>query len=169
MSEWCVHVWGGAWNNDANPSIEKDYGIKEGYYYFKSQKAVDKFLSIIAQFRYSRQGIGRNIKSGEMTHKKTIFVGTYTYLEKEFTIHYDLGYEYPYDSAVHYFIDGDMSCDCNLSLLIQREYGEDAISDLCCGDRIKLVWYEVCFVDSSDKRYDGDDLMWRIKHEHRMD
>ena len=22
-----IHIWGGAWNSDANPSIEKDYGI----------------------------------------------------------------------------------------------------------------------------------------------
>ena len=169
MSEWCVHVWGGAWNDDAYPSIEKDYGIKDGYYYFKSRRAVDKFLSIISQSRYAKQGIGRDVKSGEMTHKKTAFVGIYEYLGEEFTIHYDLGYEYPYDSAVHYFVDGDMSCDCNRSLIIQREYGEAIIPLLPCGSKIKLVWYEVRFVDSSDKRYDGDDLMRRIEYEYGMD
>ena len=29
MNEWMVKVWGGAWNKDASPSIEKDYGIAE--------------------------------------------------------------------------------------------------------------------------------------------
>ena len=33
QKEWMIHVWGGAWNHDANPSIEKDYGIKDGYHY----------------------------------------------------------------------------------------------------------------------------------------
>ena len=27
QKEWMIHVWGGAWNHDASPSIEKDYGI----------------------------------------------------------------------------------------------------------------------------------------------
>ena len=27
QKEWMIHIWGGAWNSDANPSIEKDYGI----------------------------------------------------------------------------------------------------------------------------------------------
>lgn len=38
MKEYMVHVWGGAWNPNANPSIEKDLGIKEGYHYFATEK-----------------------------------------------------------------------------------------------------------------------------------
>ncbi len=38
MNEWMVKVWGGAWNKDASPSIEKDCGIAEGYYYFTEEK-----------------------------------------------------------------------------------------------------------------------------------
>ena len=41
--EWMVHIWGGAWNHDANPSIEKDLGIKEGYYYFNTEE--ERFVS----------------------------------------------------------------------------------------------------------------------------
>ena len=32
--EYMVHIWGCAWNKDANPSIEKALGIKAGTYYF---------------------------------------------------------------------------------------------------------------------------------------
>lgn len=36
--EYMVHIWGGAWNHDANPSIEKDLGIKAGTYYFDTEE-----------------------------------------------------------------------------------------------------------------------------------
>ena len=41
--EWMVHIWGGAWNHDTNPSIEKDLGIKEGYCYFNTEE--ERFVS----------------------------------------------------------------------------------------------------------------------------
>ena len=43
QKEWMIHVWGGAWNHDANPSIEKDYGIKEGYHYFNTEEEKNRF------------------------------------------------------------------------------------------------------------------------------
>ena len=46
MIEYMIHCWGGAWNEDANPSIEKDYGIKAGYHYFKNEAEKDEFLRI---------------------------------------------------------------------------------------------------------------------------
>ena len=42
--EYMVHVWGGAWNKDANPSIEQDLGIKKGYHYFDTKKEKDDFF-----------------------------------------------------------------------------------------------------------------------------
>ena len=36
--EYMVHIWGGDWNKNANPSIEKDLGIKEDYHYFKTEE-----------------------------------------------------------------------------------------------------------------------------------
>ena len=80
MNEWMIEVWGGAWNKNASPSIEKDYGISQGYYYFTKEKAKNKFLEIIDMPIYSNQGIARDIKYGEMTHKRTIFVGKYEYV-----------------------------------------------------------------------------------------
>lgn len=158
-----IKVWGGAWNDDAEPSIEKDYGIAEGYYYFTNEKARDKFLEIIENPIYDAQGIARSVKYGAMSHKRTIFVGKYEYKGKWFVIHYDLGFEYRDDDAIFYFIGGNNSCDCNISRIIRWEYGDDAIPELSCGNQIKLVAYKIEHWDSWYKRYDGDKLMERLK------
>lgn len=145
MKEWMIHVWGGAWNDDADPSIEMDYGIKEGYHYFKSEKEKNAFLEIINKPEYCNQGVARDIKYGNMTHYRTIFVGTMQYKDKEFIIHYDFGYEFSLENAEFMFLEGNYSCDCNRSLFIRREYGEDAIPELKCGEEIKLVKWHIAY------------------------
>lgn len=145
--EWMIHVWGGAWNSDANPSIEKDYGIHEGYHYFNTEEEKDRFLEIINKPEYRNQGLMRDTKYGFMTHKRTIFVGTFKYEDKEFVLHYDLGYEYEEDAGIFYFTKGNFSCDCNRSLAIRREYGDDAIPQLGCGEDIELVDYHIEYLD----------------------
>ena len=147
QKEWMIHIWGGAWNSDANPSIEKDYGIHEGYHYFKTEEEKDSFLEIVNKPEYRNQGLMRDIKYGFMTHKRTIFVGTFKYEDKEFVLHYDLGYEYEEDAAIFYFTKGNFSCDCNRSLAIRWEYGDDAIPELGCGEDIKLVDYHIEYLD----------------------
>ena len=72
--EYMVHIWGGAWNSDSNPSIEKDLGIRAGYYYFDTEEEKNKFCKPLDNPIYSKQGIARDIKHGIMTHKRTIFV-----------------------------------------------------------------------------------------------
>lgn len=141
--EWMVHIWGGAWNHDANPSIEKDLGIKDGYYYFDAEEEKNRFIQLIRQDKYEKQGLATDCKHGIMTHKRTIFVATLKYKDKAFVIHYDLGYEYPEDSAIFYFTEGNFGCDCNRSLAIRWEYGEDAIPELPCGDEIKVTDYHI--------------------------
>ena len=145
--EWMIHVWGGAWNSDANPSIEKDYGIHEGYHYFNTEEEKDRFLEIINKPEYRNQGLMSDTKYGFMTHKRTIFVGTFKYEDKEFVLHYDLGYEYEEDAGIFYFTKGNFSCDCNRSLAIRREYGDDAIPQLGCGEDIELVDYHIEYLD----------------------
>lgn len=147
QKEYMIHIWGGAWNEDANPSIEKDLGIKEGYYYFDTEEEKNEFCKLLDNPIYSKQGITRDIKYGVMTHKRTIFVGTFNYKDKEFTIHYDLGYEFPEDSAEYYFTDGNFGCDCNRSLAIRWEHGEDAIPELNCGHEIKMTDYHIEYED----------------------
>ena len=147
QKEWMIHIWGGAWNSDANPSIEKDYEIQEGYHYFKTEEEKDRFLEIINKPEYRSQGLMRDTKYGFMTHKRTIFVGTFKYEDKEFVLHYDLGYEYEEDAGIFYFTKGNFSCDCNRSLAIRREYGDDAIPQLGCGEDIELVDYHIEYLD----------------------
>lgn len=118
--EYMVHVWGGAWNRDANPSIDRDYGIKDGYHYFSTKEDMEEFCKPLDIPAYKNQGIMKDIKYGVMSHKRTVFVATLAYKDKEYVIHYDYGYEYPEDVAVRKWLHGDMSCDCNRSLVIQR-------------------------------------------------
>ena len=145
--EWMVHIWGGAWNADANPSIEKDLGIKAGTYYFPTKEKKDEFVRLLQNPIYSKQGLMIDAKWGVMTHKRTIFVGTFEYKGKEFTVHVDMGYEYPEDSAIFMFTTGNYGCDCNRSMFIRSEYGEDAIPDLDCGGEIELVDYHFEYED----------------------
>lgn len=147
MKEYMIHIWGGAWNNDANPSIEKDLGIKEGYYYFKTKEAKNKFCELLHNPIYENQGLMIVEEYGVMSHKRTIFVGTFKYKDREFILHYDFGYEYKEERAVYMFEHGNYSCDCNRSMFIRGEYGDDAMPDLDCGDSIKLLDYHFEYVD----------------------
>ena len=147
MKDYMVHIWGGAWNEDANPSIEKDLGIKEGYHYFKTEKEKDDFINLISQDKYLNQGMVKDVYYGEMTHKRTVFVGDFKYKDMVFTIHYDFGYEYPEESAIFAFEDGNYSCDCNRSLIIQDEYGENTIDELDCGEEIEMLNYHIEYLD----------------------
>ena len=145
MKEYMAHIWGGAWNENANPSIEKDLGIKEGYHYFKTKEERDRFLKLIKQ--YSSQGLVWDLREGEMTHKRTIFVADLKYKDLVYTIHCDFGYEYPEEEAIFMFEDGNYSCDCNRSLFIQDEYGENAIDELDCGEDIEILNYHFEYLD----------------------
>ena len=145
--EYMVHIWGGAWNSDANPSIEKDLGIKEGYHYFNTEEEKNEFCKHLRNPKYYKQGLMIDEKYGVMSHKRTIFVGIFEYQDKEFIIHYDFGYEYEEKRAIFMFEDGNYCCDCNRSLFIRREYGEDAIPFLKCGYEIKLLTYHFEYWD----------------------
>ena len=78
-----------------------------------------------------------------MMYKRTVFIGVFQYKDKQYTIHCDFGVDYPDDSAKFMFLDGNYSCDCNRSLFIQQEYGDDAITELDCGDEIVLKEYHI--------------------------
>lgn len=147
QKEYMIHIWGGAWNSDANPSIEKDLGIKEGYHYFKTEEEKNEFCELLKNPIYRNQGLMIDEKYGVMSHKRTIFVGKFKYEDKEFIIHYDFGYEYEEEDAIFMFEEGNYSCDCNRSLFIQREYGEDVIPELDCGWKIEMTEYHFEYED----------------------
>lgn len=56
-NKFCVKVWGEAFNNNADPSIEKDLGIKAGSYCFTDKNKKDEFINMISQPKYMNQGI----------------------------------------------------------------------------------------------------------------
>lgn len=142
-----VHIWGGAWNKDANPSIEKDLGIKKGYHYFNTEEEKNEFVRQLHNPIYQKQGLMVDVKHGYMRHKRTIFVCTLRYKDVEYLLHHDFGYEFKEEQAIFMFTIGNYSCDCNKSLFIQREYGEDAIPELGCGDEIELLDYHFEYED----------------------
>lgn len=78
-----------------------------------------------------------------MSDKRTIFVGVFQYKDKQYTIHYDFGLDYTDEAAKFMFLEGNYSCDCNRSLFIQWEYGDDAIPELPCGNEIVLKEYHI--------------------------
>lgn len=147
MTEYMVHIWGGAWNKAANPSIEKDLGIKSGYYYFSTEEERDKFIKMIDQPKYKTHGLMIACEDGHLSHKRTVFVGTFKYKDDTFVLHYDFGYEYPEESAIYMFTEGNYSCDCNRSMFIRDQHGEDAMPSLGCGCEIELVDYSFVYLD----------------------
>jgi hypothetical protein len=140
INEYFIKIWGGAFNSDANPSIEKDHGIKEGVHYFEKKSKLDEFKAIINKPEYSNQGLISIEKYGQMTHKRTIAVVTCGYKGKEYVIDYDFGYEYEEDQARYMFEDGNYSCDCNLSLFLNRKYPDDDNfkEEFHCGYEIEI-------------------------------
>jgi hypothetical protein len=145
--EYMIQIWGGAWNRDAEPSIEKDLGIKEGYYYFDTEKELQDFEKKLD--KYSHLGLAKDKKHGIMNHKRTIAVCTFKYKDKEYIIDYDFGYEYPKESAEFMFSDGNYACDCNRSVFIQR-YCEPSFPEMDCGNKIELLGLKVRFVPFPD-------------------
>lgn len=139
QKEWMVEVY----YENADPLIEKDLGIKKGTYYFITKEEKDKFCNILNEY----EDIMLLIKYGYMTHKRTIFVCTLSYDNKDFVIHHDFGYEYSEDDVIYSFEEAYYSCDCARYKLIQDEYGKDAIPELDCGDEIELLDYHFEYLD----------------------
>lgn len=49
----------------------------------------------------------------------------------------------PYSVTVYSWTDGNMSCDCNRKMYIDRQHGTH-IDDGKCGDTIELVSLSIC-------------------------
>lgn len=143
MKEYMIKIWGGAWNEDTIPSIKKDLGIDEGNYYFGTKEDRDKFINRLHP--YKKFGMAWDLKEGEMSHKDTIATMDLIYKGVKYHIEYNCGKEYESECAEFYFFDGNMSCDCNKSLLIQRQCNEN-FPDLGCGDEIEIENFEIKYV-----------------------
>ena len=74
----------------------------------------------------------------------TIFVGTFKYKEKEFILRFNFEIQdYSEDDAIWMFTEGNYSCDCNRSLFIRQQFGDDSIPELPCGNTIELLDYHI--------------------------
>lgn len=138
MTEYFLHIWGGAM-----PHLERELGIKDNYYWFKSEEERRKFIKQISHF--SEFGLIIDKKDGEMTHKRTIAEMDLIYNNKTYHLEYDFGYEYPEESANFMFFEGNYSCDCNKSLFIQDI--EENFPELNCGDEIKIQNFVIKYLD----------------------
>jgi hypothetical protein len=147
--EYMINIWGGAWNKDADPSVEKDFGIKKGAHYFKTKEERDNFCKILSRNEYKKQGIVIESYEGYLTHKRTVFVGKYKYEDKEFIIRNAFNYEYPTEAAEYMHTQGNYSCPYNISIFIKEQYGEDAIPklDCCDDDKVELIDYHIEYID----------------------
>lgn len=143
--EYHLKIWGGAWNSDAVPLIEKNLGIKEGSYYFDTLEKVNEFKKKLEP--YKSLGIVSSSDYGYMKHKPTIAILNLKYKEKEYNIKHIFENEYPEESAIFMFTQGNYSCDCNLSLFIREQYGEDSIPELDCGNEIEILDIQIVYED----------------------
>ena len=73
----------------------------------------------------------------------SVFVGTFKYKDKTFVLREDFGKDYPAEDAEWMFTEGNYDCDCNRSLFIRRQYGENAMPQLKCGEQIELMDYHI--------------------------
>ena len=144
--EYMIHIWGGMFNKDAYPSITKDLGITEGYYYFDTKEERQAFKDKITE-EYRSQGFASDSQEGYLTHKQTVFVGTFEYEGKQYILHENFGYEYPEEVAIFMFEEGNYSCDCNRSIFINREYGTNINPNCKCGEDIKLIDFHIEYID----------------------
>lgn len=131
MKEYFLKIWGGAM-----PYLEKNLGIKNKYYYFETKEKREEFIDKIMP--YSKYGLAIDTKDGIMTHKRTIAEITLKYENKIYKFDCDFGYEYPEESALFIFEEGNYSCDCNKSLFI-KEYCDEKFKEFPCGEEIELV------------------------------
>jgi len=138
MKEYFLHIWGGA-----IPTIQKELGIMEKYFWFKSEKERQELIDKISP--YNSLGLAIDKKEGEMTYKRTIAEMDLIYQNNIYHYEYDFGYEYPIESAEFMFFEGNYSCDCNLSLFIQQDCDKN-IPELNCGEEIKIENFKVKFV-----------------------
>lgn len=87
-------------------------------------------------------------RENKLPHKRTIFVGEFSYKGRRYTIHYDFECDYSEDDALFLFTEGNCGCDCNLSRFIRKEYG-DVIPELDCGCEIEMKNYHLEYEDFS--------------------
>ena len=126
--------------------IERELGIKETDFWFDTHEERDDFekkLRVVAEAHGCIIAIDKI--DGAHTHKRTVAkmimvmtgIGRY-YFE------YDFGYGYDAEAARYMFEYGSLSCDCNKSRMLRRQYPN--VPKLDCGDTIEIEDFMVKLV-----------------------
>jgi hypothetical protein len=144
--EYMCQLWGGYFN----AGVERCEEFTEGYHWFDSEKDRAMFLCAAREdARRVGKCLATNTEEGTHTRKRTVARFTLEYLGKLYECENDFGYAYSHESARFMFFEGNYSCDCNRSLIIDRTDGYD-LEELDCGDSIKMNSFTIVDVCDND-------------------
>lgn len=145
--EYMLHTWGGFYNDEH----KEKHGFKEGYFWFNSNEARQKYIDIlkVVESEHNARFLITDLKDGFNLHSRTIAKMILVYNGKEYPFEYDFGYAYEAKNARFMFHDGNYSCDCNRKLFLHREYeaelGKCDFDEDACGNEIEMKNFEVIF------------------------
>lgn len=152
MSEYLLNVWGGFFNE----GNQVRHGKRPGYYWFNSPDEREAFVNDLMEIeeRLDAHYLATRYYDGPLVRKRTIARGSLTYGSTIFNFEYDFGYGYDPEVARYAFTDGDYSCDCNRSLLIQK--AEPDFRELPCGGEIGMFDFEIVYREGSGNQYEEE-------------
>ena len=140
MYEYYLKFWGGA-----EKRIEEKLGMTTKDFWFSSKQERSKFKEKVNAYAGDQTVVFASYE-GEDVRKRTIVMITAEFKGKYYSFEYDFGYAYPIESAEYMFEDGNYSCNCNLSSIIQEKYPEFPKLE-CLGDdegnEINYVTFEI--------------------------
>ena len=133
--EFCLKTWGGFFNHEH----KQKHGVEEGYHFFNTKAELKKYLGELKKIEQELNAriLAYDIFEGKHVRYETIAKMVLIYKSIEYPFEYNFGFGYPVSSAYFLFENGNYSCDCNLSLFINRKYG-DVIDELECGEEIEI-------------------------------
>lgn len=135
MKEYLLNTWGGFYNEEHTIK----HGKKEGYFWFKAENARSAYIQELRDLEIDLQAFSLMIKCCEgesnIIRIRTIVKAEVSRFGIDLgTMAYDMGYAYDKDSALYYFRDGNMACDCNRSNIVAAMHNN--FPELGCGDTI---------------------------------
>lgn len=140
LCEFYLGFWGEVRNDSL---IERDLGLKETDFWFKTEEARAKFKAKLTAVA-DKYGACIAFKEAHGTDVRLRTVAEMVMAlpnGKEYEHEEDFGYAYAPDSARYMFEEGNYACDCSRTLLLSRKYPE--VGGVACGDEIRLKNFRV--------------------------
>lgn len=127
MYEYYLKFWG-----QASKKVEEKLGTTKRDFWFQDKKSRDIFEQKVNKYAGEETIVFARYE-GENVRKRTVVCIVAEFKGEEYSFEYDFGYAYPEESAEFMFEDGNYSCNCNLSRIIQDTYPDFPELD-CHGD-----------------------------------